>query len=198
MSGVPPLRDIHKKGVFGNHHKQEESNLLKISANSKLKIFQIVQYKKSKIEPKGIDGLKLPTTSLTVNSNSDLTYDQTRVMWSGPRTWILTSSKPNIIDMVKESFNKEDFAVTDLSQSRSVIEIKGKNAKEVLKKGCPLNFDDFKKNNCAGSVFHGITILIDMVEDDPDTFNLFCLRSFSESFYHAITDSALEDGYIGA
>ncbi len=198
MSGVPSLRDIHKKGVFGNHHKQEESNLLKISANSKLKIFQIVQYKKSKIEPKGIDGLKLPTTSLTVNSNLDLTYNQTRVMWSGPRTWILTSSKPNIIDMVKESFNKEDFAVTDLSQSRSVIEIKGKNAKEVLKKGCPLNFDDFKKNNCAGSVFHGITILIDMVEDDPDTFNLFCLRSFSESFYHAITDSALEDGYIGA
>ncbi len=58
MSGVPPLRDIHKKGVFGNHHKQEESNLLKISANSKLKIFQIVQYKKSKIEPKGMDGLK--------------------------------------------------------------------------------------------------------------------------------------------
>ena len=197
MSGVPPLRDIHKKGVFGNHHKQEESHLLKISENSKLKIFQIVQYKKSKIEPNSIDGLKLPTTSLTVNSNLDLTYNQTRVMWSGPRTWIVTSSKPNTTGMVKESFNKEDFAVTDLSQSRAVIEIKGKNAKEVLKKGCPLNFDDFKKNNCAGSIFHGITIFIDMVDDDPDTFNLFCLRSFSESFYHAITDSALEDGYIG-
>ena len=197
MSGVPPLRDIHKKGVFGNHHKQEESHLLKISENSKLKIFQIVQYKKSKIEPNSIDGLKLPTTSLTVNSNLDLTYNQTRVMWSGPRTWIVTSSKPNTTGMVKESFNKEDFAVTDLSQSRAVIEIKGKNAREVLKKGCPLNFDDFKKNNCAGSIFHGITIFIDMVDDDPDTFNLFCLRSFSESFYHAITDSALEDGYIG-
>ena len=197
MSGVPPLRDIHKKGVFGNHHKQEESHLLKISENSKLKIFQIVQYKKSKIEPSSIDGLKLPTTSLTVNSNLDLTYNQTRVMWSGPRTWIVTSSKPNTAGMVKESFNKEDFAVTDLSQSRAVIEIKGKNAREVLKKGCPLNFDDFKKNNCAGSIFHGITILIDMIDDDPDTFNLFCLRSFSESFYHAITDSALEEGYIG-
>ena len=125
MSGVPPLRDIHKKGVFGNHHKQEESHLIKISENSKLKIFQIVQYKKSKIEPSSIDGLKLPTTSLTVNSNLDLTYNQTRVMWSGPRTWIVTSSKPNTAGMVKESFNKEDFAVTDLSQSRAVIEIKG-------------------------------------------------------------------------
>jgi len=197
MSGVSALRDIHKKGVFGNHHKQEESSLLKISENSKLKIFQIVQYKKSKIEPKEIDGLKLPTTSFVVSANFDLTYNQTRVMWSGPRTWIVTSSKPNISDMVKESFNKEDFAVTDLSQSRSVIEIKGKNAKEILKKGCPLNFNDFKKNNCAASVFHGITIVIDMVDDEPDTFNLFCLRSFSESFYHAVTDSALENGYIG-
>ena len=41
-----------------------------------------------------------------------------------------------------------------------MIEIKGKNAREVLKKGCPLNFDDFKKNNCAGSIFHGIAIFI--------------------------------------
>ena len=195
MSGVPPLRDIHKKGVFGNHHKQEESHLLKISANSKLKIFQIVQYKKSKIEPKGIDGLKLPTTSLTVNSNSDLTYNQTRVMWSGPRIWIVTSSKPNITDMVKESFNTEDFAVTDLSQSRSVIEIKGKNAKEVLKKGCPYNFNLLDKNNSINSTYNGIAFTVDMIDDNPLKIRLFSLRSFGESLYHSISDSSLEFGY---
>ena len=40
MSGVSSLRDIHKKGVFGNHHKQEEAGLLKISENSKLNMKQ--------------------------------------------------------------------------------------------------------------------------------------------------------------
>ena len=66
-----------------------------------------------------------------------------------------------------------------------------------MKKGCPLNINEIKKNSCAGTVFHGITILIDCIEDKPDTFNLFVLRSFGESLYHHITDSALEFGYTG-
>ena len=36
-----------------------------------------------------------------------------------------------------------------------------------------------------------------MIDDDPAKFNLMALRSFSESFYHAVTDSALENGYQG-
>ena len=36
---------------------------------------------------------------------------------------------------------------------------------------------------------------IDMVEDTQIILNLMASRSFSESFYHAITDSALEYGY---
>jgi len=78
-----------------------------------------------------------------------------------------------------------------------VIQIKGSQSKEILKKGCPINFNDLKKNNCVGTVFQGINILIDMIDDNPETFNLFSLRSFGESFYHDITDAALEDGYLG-
>ena len=67
---------------------------------------------------------------------------------------------------------------------------------EVLKKGCPLNFNDFQKNNCTGTVFQGINILIDKLDDKPEIFNLFVLRSFGESFHHDITDAALENGYV--
>jgi len=93
--------------------------------------------------------------------------------------------------------NSEYFAVTDISHSRAVIQIKGLQAKEILKKGCPLNFNEFEKNNCAGSVFHGINIVVDFLDNNPDTFNLLTLRSFGESFYHHITDAALEFGYVG-
>ena len=34
--------------------------------------------------------------------------------------------------------------------------------------------------------------------EPPQTFNLLTLRSFGESFYHHITDAALELGYVGA
>ncbi len=88
-----------------------------------------------------------------------------------------------------------DFAVTNLSHSRAIIELDGENSIEVLKKGCPFNFSELKKNNCVNSAFHGITITVDMIDDDPNKIRLFALRSFGESLYHSITDASLEFGY---
>jgi len=82
-----------------------------------------------------------------------------------------------------------------LSHSRAIIEIEGENSKEILKKGCPFNFNELKKNNCVNSVFNGITITIDIQNDQPDNLRLFALRSFGESLYHSISDASLEDGY---
>ena len=126
-----------------------------------------------------------------------LSNKETRILWSGPRTWLILSNKENILDIVKKNCTEVDFAVTDISHSRAVIQIKGQQAREVLKKGSPINFNEFTVNSCAGTVFNGITIVIDLVSEDPDTFNLLTLRSFGESFYHHITDSALEFGYTG-
>ena len=82
-----------------------------------------------------------------------------------------------------------------MSHSRAIIELEGENSKEILKKGCPFNFNELKKDNCVNSVFNGITITIDMINDNPLNLRLFALRSFGESLYHSLTDSCLEDGY---
>mgnify|MGYP003956228981 CR=1 FL=1 len=194
MTGLTPLESIHKKGIFGEHHKKNESDLLKISEVKELSIIQIVQYKKSeiKIETINIDGIAFPEKNSTVNFN-----EKTRVLWNAPRTWLVISEKENIEVMINEKCDSKNFAITNISHSRSVIQIEGINAKEILKKGCPINFNEFKKNNCAGTIFQGINILVDMINDKPEKFNIYSLRSFSESFYHDITDSALEDGYLG-
>jgi len=157
-------------------------------------IVQIVQHKRSKVQLNSvqIDGLEFPLQNSKVSSNKE-----TRILWNAPNTWLVISRKENIAEIIKETCNSENFAVTDISHSRAVIQIKGLQAKEILKKGCPLNFNEFEKNNCAGSVFHGINIVVDFLDNDPDTFNLLTLRSFGESFYHHITDAALEFGYVG-
>ena len=194
MTAISPLQSIHKKGIFGDHQKKNESDLLNISEVKDLTIFQIVQYKKSKVQLNSIqiDGLEFPLQNSKVSSNKE-----TRILWSAPTTWLVISRKENIDKTIEEKCKNENFAITDISHSRAVIQIKGIQAKEILKKGCPINFNEFEKNNCAGTVFHGITILVDFVDNNPDTFNLLTLRSFGESFYHHVTDAALEFGYVG-
>ena len=191
---VTSLDHIHKKGRFGNYHKKDIKSLLQISEVKNLKIIQLVQYKKSKIQPSTIKigDLDLPLESPKVTMNKE-----TRVLWNAPRTWLIISSKKNIVSSIKDKCDNENFAVTDISHSRAVIQIKGLQAKEVLKKGCPININEIQVNSCAGTVFNGITIVVDCVNNNPDTFNLLALRSFGETFYHHITDAALEFGYTG-
>ena len=194
MTAISPLQSIHKKGLFGDHYKKNESDLLNILEVKDLTIVQIVQYKKSRVQLNNvqIDGLEFSLQSPKVSSNKE-----TRILWSAPGTWLVISRKENIDETIKEHCNSENFGITNISHSRALIQIKGSQAKEILKKGCPLNFNEFEKNNCAGSVFHGINIVVDFLDNNPDTFNLLTLRSFGESFYHHITDAALEFGYVG-
>ena len=191
---VTSLEHIHKKGRFGNYHKKDIKSLLQISEVKNLKIIQLVQYKKSKIQPSTI---KIGDLDLPLESPKVTTNKETRILWNAPRTWLIISSKKNIVSSIKDKCDNENFAVTDISHSRAVIQIKGLQAKEVLKKGCPININEIQVNSCAGTVFNGITIVVDCVNNNPDTFNLLALRSFGETFYHHVTDAALEFGYAG-
>ena len=192
MTSISPLNNVLKKGLYGNNEEKSEDKLIKIKEIKNLLIVQIAQYKNSsvKINDLDINKLKFPSNSLNVSVNTDC-----RILWSGPSNWLLVSQNKNLLSSLKNSLNEKDFAITDLSHSRAIIELEGPNSKEILKKGCPFNFNELKKNNCVNSIFNGITITIDMINDNPINLRLFALRSFGESLYHSITDSCLEDGY---
>ena len=94
MTAITPLEFIHKKGIFGDHHKKNEVDLLRFSEVKNFSIIQLVQYKRSKININNmkIDEIEIPTKSAKVNSNKE-----TRILWSAPRTWLILSSQENAI-----------------------------------------------------------------------------------------------------
>ena len=192
MSAVSALANVHLEGSFGDHENKNENNILKVKELKNLLIVQIVQYKNStvSIEKILIDNLRLKNTPLSVVSNSN-----TRILWNAPNNWLLVSNNKNLLKEIFEVFKETDFAVTDISHSRAIIEIEGKMVKEVLKKGCPFNFNDLSKDNSVNSTYNGIAFTVDMLDVNPDKVRLFTLRSFGESLYHSVTDASLEFGF---
>ena len=194
MSSISALKNIHNKGLFGDHEGKNDNELLKVSELTDFLIIQIFKYSSSAIAIENIrlDNLNLKNEALNISCNIN-----TRILWNGPNNWLLVSSKKETIKEINEKLPVTDFAITDISHSRAIIQIEGNNTKEILKKGCPFNFNELKKDTCLNSIYNGMSVTIDMLDDNPDKVRMFTLRSFGESFYHSITDACLEFGYKG-
>ena len=192
MTVISALQNVHIEGSFGNFENKSENELLKIKELKNLLIVQIVQYKNSsiKIDDINFNNLKFVNQAQKVVSNENI-----RVLWNSPNNWLLVSHKKELIKEIYSTFNENDFAVTDLSHSKATIELEGPYVKEVLKKGCPFNFNILTKNMSINSAYNGISFIVDMVENEPEKARIFSLRSFGESLYHSITDASLEFGY---
>ena len=192
MTVISALQNVHIEGSFGNFENKSENELLKIKELRNLLIVQIVQYKNSsiKIDDINFNNLKFINQAQKVVSNENI-----RVLWNSPNNWLLVSHKKELLKEIYSTFNENDFAVTDLSHSKATIELEGPYVKEVLKKGCPFNFNILTKNMSINSAYNGISFIVDMVENEPEKARIFSLRSFGESLYHSITDASLEFGY---
>jgi sarcosine oxidase subunit gamma len=152
-------------------------------------------------------GVALPsepnTTTSTTTSKGDL-----RVFWLGPDEWwvVTPGDGPAMADTLRAALAGQKAAVTDVSESRTCIHIRGARARDLLAKGCPLDLHPrvFSAGRCAQSLCAKAMITLHQVADDSadandasgggPAYDVYVLNSFAEYLWLWLEDAAREYG----
>ena len=86
-------------------------------------------------------------------------------------------------------------SVTDTSESRTCIRVSGKNARDVLAKGCSLDLHPakFGPGQCAQTLLGKVGVMMSQTAAAP-TYELLVLRSFATYLWAWLEDAAAEYG----
>jgi sarcosine oxidase subunit gamma len=127
-------------------------------------------------------GVALPQEPNTVARAGEL-----RALWLGPNEWLLVGPpgrEAELLPAIAGALAGRHAGVTDVSEARTAILVAGPKARELLAKGCPLDFHPraFAPGQCAQSGLAGANVIIELVDDGP-TFEIGVLDSFADHLW---------------
>jgi sarcosine oxidase subunit gamma len=102
-------------------------------------------------------------------------------LWLGPDEWLIVAEPgPDAerLPRLEAALQGRHVSVVDASASRTILELSGKRAREVLAKACPLDFHPraFRAGQCAHSNLARTQGLIALQDDSP-VFHVFVRSS---------------------
>jgi sarcosine oxidase subunit gamma len=123
-------------------------------------------------------GQQLPVIANT------MTIGNHRVFWLGPDEWLIMASAndtPELLLQLRESLSTQHASVTDTSGGQVSLQLAGPAARDILAKGCTLDFhpDKFGVGSCAQSGLAKASVLIGLIDETP-SFQIVVRRSFAE------------------
>ena len=96
-------------------------------------------------------GVRAPVTPNTIARTGERA-----IVWMGPDEWLVVSSpesREGVGDGLEEALSGLHVAVNDISSGQTIIRLRGPRARDLLSKGCPLDFHPraFGVGQCAQS-----------------------------------------------
>jgi sarcosine oxidase subunit gamma len=142
---------------------------------------------------RGIAGVAPPDTPNTVaGALGNVVY------WLGPDEWMIVTTagrQAEIERSLRAALRGLHSAVNDVSGGKTLIEISGAAARDVLAKGCPLDLHPrtFGIGQCAQSHLAKAWILLRIVNTTP-AFEIVVGRSYADYVWLWLNDAAAEVG----
>ena len=126
------------------------------------------------------------------------TAGERHIVWLGPDEYLLlceSGKEKALYDTLTSTIKTNHFAITDVSDSLCTLSLSGAAVRDVLAKGCSLDFhpSKFGAGRCAQSLLAHAGITLMALPDDA--FILICRTSFAPYVHDWLVDAALEYGY---
>lgn len=121
-------------------------------------------------------GQPLPVTPNTVSEGSH------RLCWLGPDEWSVVTAAGDVgelLEQLQTALDGEHAAVNDLSGGYAVVRVGGANSRQLLARGCTLDFHPaaFPPGSCAQSGLAKASVLF-IHTDGSNAFDIVVRRSF--------------------
>jgi len=133
-------------------------------------------------------GFTLPVEPITVSSHEDR-----RALWLGPDEWLVVGpvGQEAAIELeLRNGLSGALGSIVDVSANRTVLEIGGPKALELLAHGVPIDLDarSFAPGRCAQTLLAKAQVIIET--RDESTFHLFVRASFASYVADWLLDAA--------
>jgi sarcosine oxidase subunit gamma len=120
----------------------------------------------------------------------------------GPGEWLITLHEhqaSSLREHIEPDLSKQGLVLVDLTDGLAVLQAQGSAVREVLCKGCGLDFHprSFLAGRCARTRFAQIPVVIECL-DEPPRFDFYVARSYLRYLHSWFTDATAEfdDGAI--
>jgi heterotetrameric sarcosine oxidase gamma subunit len=116
------------------------------------------------------------------------------VIWLGPDEWLVVSQAPpsELIQELQAAVGDAHASVVDVSANRTMLELSGSAARDVLQKGCPadLHHREFQPGQAAATTLARIPLLL--WQAGPETYRLLPRSSFADYVARWLLDAMQE------
>jgi len=119
----------------------------------------------------------------------------------GPNEWLITVKGPEVSIMkdLEDSLSGLHVAITDLTGGQSLLEIGGRQSRDVLSAACTLDLhpDVFMQGSCAQTILAQSNVLITptFASSVGCVFEVLVRRSYADHLIRWLMDAAQEDGF---
>ena len=180
-------------------HCAEPSNiyvsLREITTRGMIDLRGLTTDRKFMAAAKEVLGFDLPKAPRTSN-----TFGDVKALWLSPDQWLILCARekaPALAADLAKAAEKTHALAVDVSDMRSIIRIEGERSREVMMKGCSLDFTDV--DFTAGYVrrvrFAEIAALFNIVEEH--VIDIYVFRSYANYAWDFLLKAARKGSEVG-